>query len=99
GLSKLFALKDIFIVVGFQKEMIMKAAPSCTFLANDRFDQTNTAKSLLLAMQQLDDDVLWMNGDVYAEPQILDRVAKAPGNVVLAERARVSDEEVCYTTD
>ena len=99
GLKNLVPLQDIFIVVGFKKELIMPAAPSCSFLPNDLFDRTNTAKSLALALGQLDDDVMWMNGDVYAEPDILERVVTAQGNVILADRAHVADEEVCYTTN
>jgi choline kinase len=99
ALGKLFPFPDIAIVVGFKKELIMQAAPTCRYLANDRFDGTNTAKSLLLALQHIDDDVLWMNGDVYAEPAIAADVAAAPGNVILVDKAKTSDEEVCYTTN
>jgi L-glutamine-phosphate cytidylyltransferase len=99
ALTKFVLVQDIFIIVGFKKELIMEAAPACTFLYNDRFDRTNTAKSLALALERLDDDILWINGDVYAEPNSLERIAKAPGNAILVERSRVSDEEVCFTMD
>lgn len=97
-LSRVMEPHRVHIVVGFRKELVLDAAPGCTFVYNERFDRTNTARSLLRAVERLDDDVLWMNGDVYADPGMITRVAAAEGNVVLADTARVADEEVCYTT-
>lgn len=99
ALRSVLPLEQAFIVVGFKKELIMEAAPKCSFLYNNRFDRTNTAKSLLLALERLDDDVLWMNGDVYADTEVIRSVAKAPGNVILVNRSRVCNEEVGYKTD
>lgn len=99
ALRSVLPLEQIFIVVGFKKELIMEAAPKCSFLYNERFDRTNTAKSLELALERIDDDVLWMNGDVYADPEVILSVAYAPGNIVLVDRSRISGEEVGYKAD
>lgn len=99
ALSSVLPIEQVFIVVGFKKELIMETAPKCTFLYNHRFNRTNTAKSLALALERLDDNVLWMNGDVYVEHEVLRSVIDAPGNVILANRSHVSDEEVCYMCD
>ncbi|MEW5954128.1 MAG: phosphocholine cytidylyltransferase family protein [Bacillota bacterium] len=99
ALSSVLPIEQVFIVVGFKKELIMEAAPKCSFLYNHRFDRTNTAKSLALALERLDDEVLWMNGDVYVEPEVLRSVIDAPGNVILVNRSHVFDEEVCYISD
>lgn len=99
ALTRLVRLQDIFMVVGFKKELIMEAAPCCTFVYNARFDRTNTAKSLLLALARIDDDVLWLNGDVFFDDDVITRITAASANSILVNCARVSDEEVCYTLD
>lgn len=99
ALAQLVPVQDIYMVVGFKKELIMEAAPRCTFVYNERFDRTNTAKSLLLALARIDDDVLWLNGDVFFDSDVITPVAQASDNRILVNRARVADEEVCYTLD
>lgn len=99
ALTQHIPIHDIYIVVGFKKELVMEAAPRCNFLYNDRFDTTNTAKSLLVAMERIDDDIIWMNGDVFFETEVLERVVEKKDNLIVVNSAPVSDEEVCYTTD
>src|SRR5699024_3632480 len=41
----------IHVVVGFQFDSIMRAHPEALFVYNDRFEDTNTSKSLLKALQ------------------------------------------------
>lgn len=77
----------------------MESAPSCTFVYNERFDRTNTAKSLLRALARIDDDVLWLNGDVFFDTDVIKPIALANENLILVNRASVADEEVCYTLD
>ena len=93
----------VTIVVGYKLEHIIEAFPHANFVYNEQYDQTNTSKSLLRALQaSKDGGVLWMNGDVVFDPEALVRA----GDLVAAERsfvsvntAKVSDEEVKYTTD
>lgn len=99
ALTKFVPLQDIYMVVGFKKELIMESASSCTFVYNERFDRTNTAKSLLRALARIDDDVLWLNGDVFFDSDVIKPVATANENLILVNRASVADEEVCYTLD
>ena len=62
-------------VVGFKLELIVEAFPDVTYVYNERYDQTNTNRSLLKALRQsADGGVLWMNGDVVFDPQVLERV-------------------------
>ena len=57
--------KDITIVVGYKKELIMNEFPDCTFIFNHNYEKTNTAKSLLCALSdKFDADIIWINGDV-----------------------------------
>jgi choline kinase len=93
----------VTIVVGYKLEYIIEAFPQADFVYNEQYDQTNTSKSLLRALQaSKDGGVLWMNGDVVFDPEALVR----SGDLVAADRsfisvntAKVSDEEVKYTTD
>jgi choline kinase len=94
---------NVTIVVGYKLEHIIEAFPHADFVYNEQYDQTNTSKSLLRALQATKDGgVLWMNGDVVFDPEALVRA----GDLVAADRsfvsvntAKVSDEEVKYTTD
>ncbi len=93
----------IMIVVGFKLEAIIERFPQATFVYNEYYDQTNTSKSLLKALRAAPDGgVLWLNGDVVFDPQVLNRVApliEADQSFVVVNTAKVSDEEVKYTLD
>ncbi len=91
------------IVVGFKLEAIMERFATSTFVYNELFDQTNTSKSLLKALRASSDGgVLWVNGDVVFDPQVLIRVKpliEAGQSFVVVNTSKVSDEEVKYTLD
>lgn len=93
----------ITVVVGFKLELIMEAFPDVLFAYNERFDQTNTCKSLLRALQLSGTGgVLWMNGDVVFDPAILESVRPlidADESFVCVNTAAVGEEEVKYTVD
>ena len=93
----------VMIVVGFKLEAIIERFPEATFVYNEFFDQTNTSKSLLKALQASGDGgVLWLNGDVVFDPQVLVRVnehIEANQSFVVVNKSKVSDEEVKYTLD
>lgn len=92
----------VSIVVGYKLEHIIEAFPSASFVYNEQYDQTNTSKSLLRALQASGQGgVLWMNGDVVFDPRILDRAAGLIAkdiSFVTVNTATVSDEEIKYTT-
>ncbi|TAL40930.1 MAG: phosphocholine cytidylyltransferase family protein, partial [Salinibacterium sp.] len=73
------------------------------YVYNEQYDQTNTSKSLMRALQaSTSGGVLWMNGDVVFDPIALERAAKLVArdqSFVSVNTAKVSDEEVKYTTD
>ncbi len=101
-----FAFGDtyrVMIVVGFKLEAIIERFPEATFVYNEFFDQTNTSKSLLKALRASGDGgVLWLNGDVVFDPEILNRVTpliEADQSFVVVNTSKVSDEEVKYTLD
>ncbi|WP_396655074.1 NTP transferase domain-containing protein [Microbacterium sp.] len=91
----------ITTVVGYRAETIVEAFPRVHYVYNDRYDQTNTSKSLLRALGTTGrGGVLWMNGDVVFDPRVLGRaipLIDADRSFVTVNTAKVSDEEVKYT--
>ncbi|WES65081.1 NTP transferase domain-containing protein [Microbacter sp. GSS18] len=92
----------ITTVVGYRAETIVEAFPDVAYVHNDRYDQTNTSKSLLSALTRTGrGGVLWMNGDVVFDPRVLGRaidLVERDQSFVTVNTARVGDEEVKYTT-
>jgi len=92
----------VTIVVGYKLEHIIEAFPQASFVYNEEYDQTNTSKSLMRALSASQSGgVLWMNGDVVFDPRILDRalpLIERDQSFVTVNTAKVSDEEVKYTT-
>lgn len=88
--------QDIVVVVGFAKERIMAAFPQLTFVENPQFAEENTSKSLLRALRTLDDDILWLNGDVVCHPTILAQAAHFGQNGMVVNVGKVAEEEVKY---
>jgi len=93
----------IMTVVGYRAETIVEAFPQSDYIYNDRYDQTNTSKSLLRALAATGrGGVLWMNGDVVFDPRVLGRaisLIEQEQSFVTVNTAKVSDEEVKYTVD
>lgn len=93
----------ITTVVGYRAETIVEAFPDVDYVYNDRYDQTNTSKSLMRALAATGKGgVLWMNGDVVFDPRVLGRaiaLIEADRSFVTVNTAKVSDEEVKYTVD
>jgi len=92
---------SITTVVGYRAETIVEAFPDVDYVYNDVYDQTNTSKSLLRALNSTGrSGVLWMNGDVVFDPRILGRaieLIEADQSFVTVNTSKVSDEEVKYT--
>lgn len=88
------------IVVGYKLEMILEAAGAeASFVYNEFFDQTNTAKSLLRALRLAPPGgVLWLNGDVVFVAPLL-HTLPFDRSFVAVNTAQVGDEEVKYTVD
>lgn len=98
ALKKYMDIDDIFVVVGFKKELIMEAFPELTYVYNNFFDTTNTSKSLLKAIKKLRGyDIIWLNGDIVFETQVLQRVIQHEGSCMAVNKGIVAEEEVKYT--
>lgn len=92
-------LRDIIVVVGYKKEFVMERFPDLTYVYNENFARTGTGKSLLKAINVINDDVLWMNGDVYFEDSVLKLLLKNKKSSILVDNKQCGDEEVKYATD
>jgi choline kinase len=94
---------QIVVVVGFKLELVMEAQPDVLFAYNENYDTTNTSKSLLKALRLSGPGgVLWMNGDVVFDKQVLTRVQSFMDDdqtFVCVNTAAVGDEEIKYTVD
>ena len=93
----------ITTVVGFKLDLILEAFPDVTYIYNEAYDQTNTNRSLLKALRlSTEGGVLWMNGDVVFDPQVLEKIGdmmEADTSFICVDTAAVGDEEVKYTVD
>lgn len=90
---------DITVVVGYKKGLIMSHLPEVQFKFNPRYRSTNTAKSLLYAMEEIDDDIIWANGDLIYDEQIITLLKSQSLNTIIVNTAECGDEEVKYRTD
>ncbi len=99
ALTAYLSLDQIWIVVGYQKEAIMDAFPDLVYIYNPHFQKENTSKSLLRALNKIDEDILWLNGDVVFRPAILESLLKTARTAMIVNQAVVGEEEVKYRTD
>ena len=91
--------KNITIVVGYKNDMIQEKYPDCHFVYNKNFKTTNTAKSLLCAInaKEIQSDIIWLNGDVVFDPKILKYIFESKKSSMLVNSESVGEEEVKYS--
>ena len=93
-------IDDVAVVVGYKRELIMDEFPPLTYVFNRLFDQTNTAKSLLQGLRQTgNEDVIWLNGDVVFDPEVVERVYHFDGSCMAVNTSSVGEEEVKYNVN
>ena len=101
NISSLYDTNIINLVVGFKKDLIMESFPDFTYVYNQYFDQTNTAKSLLKAVKKnKDQSILWMNGDIVFDKNLLLKLKEYIDkdiSFVSVNTSQVTEEEVKYT--
>lgn len=104
NLTKVFGDElRVTTVVGFKLELILEAFPDVSYIYNESYDQTNTNRSLLKALRLAPPGgVLWMNGDVVFDPEVLVRANKlieTDQSFICVNTAVVGEEEIKYTVD
>ena len=101
NISFSYSLDLVNLVVGFKKDLIMESFPDLTYVYNQYFDQTNTAKSLLKAIKKnKEQSILWMNGDIVFDKNILIKLKEyidKDVSFVAVNTSKVAEEEVKYT--
>lgn len=96
-LDEVIGANNTYIVVGYKKEIIMEAHPEGLFVYNNAYANTNTAKSLLCALSKIDDDVIWLNGDVFFDTEVLGLLKSSEHSACLVDTKKCNDEEIKYT--
>lgn len=85
---------DVVVVVGFQQHRIRRAAGGLArFVVNERFAETNSLSSFLLARPLVDTDVVVLNSDVYFHPGLLGLLVAAEGDALLYDSSSGQDQE------
>ncbi|MFW6324990.1 MAG: NTP transferase domain-containing protein [Desulfovibrionales bacterium] len=92
-------IREIFVVTGFKKNLLMEEFSDVFYKYNPLFYLTNTSKSLLCILEYLDDDVIWSNGDVVFDPEVVHKIVGHPFNTIAVNRDRCGAEEVKYLAD
>ena len=98
-LAKKIGKENIIIVIGYKKDLITKKIPGLNFIFNHEFQSTNTSKSLLLGLDKISEDVIWMNGDIYFEERVLDLLMNSDHSCCLVDDKKCGEEEVKYSTN
>lgn len=101
NLSTISSIEELVVVVGFRSELITQKYSDLSFVYNNRYDRTNTATSLLLALEKTnEDDILWLNGDVVFDGGILRLIQKnSDHNLIFVKRSCCGAEEIKYSVD
>lgn len=101
---RLFTENNIKVVVvtGFMSENIHDALKKydVTYYHNPFFAVTNSAGSLWVAKEELDDDIIIGNADVYWEQPLLDLLLNAKNDIsMLADKSRVNVGDYFFKCD
>ena len=97
-LSKYIGVHNILVIIGYKKDLIMEAFPDLIYIYNNFYDTTNTSKSLLLGLHKIDEkeDVIWLNGDVVFEKDLLPQIINCSQSCMAVNSSSVGEEEIKY---
>ena len=96
-LSEYLGVNNIIAIVGYKKDLIMELFPNLLYVYNNFYDTTNTSKSLLAGLQKIEnEDVLWLNGDVVFEKELLPQIIKCSKSCMAVNTGSVGEEEIKY---
>ena len=94
-------IQETLLVVGFRQDRVRdlareKGINGIGFVVNEKYESTNTAYSLRLALIRMDSDFLLINGDMLFDGLILQDLIRhpQPNCVVVDRRIRLAAEEV-----
>ena len=85
-------VQDIAVVRGYRKETVV--APGARLYDNDAYEETGELASLFAAEAELRGRFAFLYGDVLFERAVLEKVLRAPGDIVIAvDRAWVDQRD------
>lgn len=93
-------IEKLVCVVGYEKAMVKQVVRQLwdglvLFIENPKYETTNTIYSLYLAIEHINEDFVYMNGDVVFRPDLVDRIVEQEGDGVLGiVGKRCGNEEV-----
>jgi len=96
-------IRDVSIVVGYRRDLIVEAVQrhtmNCAFFINEDYATTNTIHSLWLAREFLDEEILYLNGDVWFEPSVLSLLLNHAESALAVDVKQCGEEEVKVKID
>ena len=94
-------IKDIALIVGYKKKFITNKYPSLNYITNNNYNSTNTSKSLLLGLENINnDDVIWINGDLVMDKAVFSEIYFANGNcMAVSNNTKLDEEDIKYDVD
>ncbi len=96
-LSEYLGVTNIIVIVGYKKDLIMESFPNLIYVYNNFYDTTNTSKSLLTGLHKIEnEDVLWLNGDVVFEKELLPKIIQCSQSCMAVNTNSVGKEEIKY---
>ena len=96
-LSEYLGVTNIIAIVGYKKDLIMESFPNLLYVYNNFYDTTNTSKSLLAGINKIkNENVLWLNGDVVFEKELLPQIIKCSKSCMAVNTNSVGEEEIKY---
>lgn len=98
-ISQFTSLSNVIVVVGYLKETIIHSYPALKFVINDDYANQNTSKSLLKAINTLNEDIIWINGDVLFHPSVFGKLLNNKKTSMVVNQMKVGEEEIKYKTD
>jgi len=85
-------IQDIVVVRGYRKDTV--SAPGVRWYDNDAFEETGELASLFAAEPELSGRFLFLYSDILFERSVLEKVLRAPGDIVLAvDRAWIDQRD------
>jgi choline kinase len=76
--SPILSQAEICLVVGYEHESFRAIYPNIKSVFNPKFSQTNTAKSLLVGLEDIENEsILWFNGDLFYDKSIVQFIEKS----------------------
>jgi len=97
--KQFISIEKIYVVTGYKQEMIIDQFPQINVISNPSYKSTNTAKSLLIALNNIDaETTIWINGDVVFDSDALSSIADSQHSCMGVIECETGDEEIKFST-